>query len=76
MSVLKKSLNPSGNALLGFQYDVVLLGLKCVPVVQCLHREIAYGRPRVDSIVATLPFTACIFMKNYPSRMKFSMTGF
>lgn len=47
-----------------------------MPVVQCLQQEIVYGSPRADSVVATLPFTACIFMKNYPFRMKFSMTGF
>lgn len=47
-----------------------------MPVVQCLQQGIVHGSPGADSIVATLPFAACIFMKNYPFRMKFSMTGF
>lgn len=46
-----------------------------MPVVQCLQQEIVYRSPGAVSIV-TLPFVACIFMKNYPFGMKFSMTGF
>lgn len=41
-----------------------------------LQQEIVCGSPGADCIVATLPFAACIFMKNYPFGMKFSMTGF
>lgn len=47
-----------------------------MPEVECLQQEIVYGNPGVDSIVVTLPFAACIFMKNYSFGMKFSMTGF
>lgn len=52
------------------------LDLMCTPVVECLQQEIVYGSPGTDAIVVMLPFAACIFMKNYPFRMKFSMTGF
>lgn len=44
--------------------------------VQCLQQGIVCRSPGADAIIATLPFAACIFMKNYPFRMKFSMTGF
>lgn len=60
------SLSPSGKGYLGF----------CVPEVECLQQETVYGNPGADSVVVTLPFAACIFMKNYPFGMKFSMTGF
>lgn len=44
--------------------------------VQRLQLGIVSGSPEAYSVIATLPFTARIFMKNYPFRMKFSMTGF
>lgn len=47
-----------------------------MPEVECLQQETVYGNPGADSVVVTLPFAACIFMKNYPFGMKFSMTGF